>query len=116
MKESLYGNILVNKPQIALDTSAFIPALLSKRGAAYRLLMLADSGLFEVNLSVSLVIEYEAVAKRMLDQNQDNDDLHPCTQPGSFRRSQSAGRSLTKSKEVFMLIHIKNRDKPVKNA
>jgi len=32
--------------------------------------MLADSGLFEVNLSVPLFAEYEAVARRMLDQTQ----------------------------------------------
>ena len=32
--------------------------------------MLADSGLFEVNLSVPLVAEYEAMARRMLDQTQ----------------------------------------------
>jgi predicted nucleic acid-binding protein len=32
--------------------------------------MLADSGLFEVNLSVPLIVEYEAVAKRMVDQTQ----------------------------------------------
>lgn len=32
--------------------------------------MLADNGLFEMNLSVSLIVEYEAVAKRMLDQTQ----------------------------------------------
>ena len=30
--------------------------------------MLIDSGLFEVNLSVPLIIEYEAVSKRMLNQ------------------------------------------------
>lgn len=60
----------MNKPQIVIDTSAFISALLSQRGAAYRLLMLANSGLFEVNLSVPLVVEYEAVAKRMLNQTQ----------------------------------------------
>jgi len=60
----------VNKPQIVIDTSAFISALLSQRGAAYRLLMLAGNGLFEVNLSVPLAAEYESVAKRMLDQTQ----------------------------------------------
>lgn len=58
----------MNTPQIVIDTSAFISALLSQRGAAYRLLMLIDSGLFEVNLSVPLIIEYEAVSKRMLNQ------------------------------------------------
>lgn len=58
----------MNKPQIVIDTSAFISAFLSQRGAAYRLLMLADSGLCEVNISVPLVVEYEVVAERMLDQ------------------------------------------------
>ena len=56
--------------QIVLDTSAFISALLSQRGAAYRLLMLSDSDLFELNLSVPLVAEYEDVAKRLLGQTQ----------------------------------------------
>jgi predicted nucleic acid-binding protein len=32
--------------------------------------MLVNSGLFEINLSISLVAEYEAVAKRMLAQTQ----------------------------------------------
>ncbi|MDE0553464.1 MAG: putative toxin-antitoxin system toxin component, PIN family [Candidatus Poribacteria bacterium] len=58
----------MNTPQIVIDTNAFISALLSQRGAAYRLLMLIDSGLFEVNLSVPLIIEYEAVSKRILNQ------------------------------------------------
>lgn len=58
----------MHKPQIVVDTSVFISALLSQRGTAYRLLKLVGSGLFEVNLSISLFAEYEAVAKRMLDQ------------------------------------------------
>lgn len=57
------------KPQIVIDTSAFISALLSQQGAAYRLLMLADQGLFEINLSVPLVAEYEAVGQRLLDRS-----------------------------------------------
>ena len=60
----------VNKVQIILDTSAFISALLSQRGAAYHLLMLADSDAFDLNLSVALVAEYEDVAKRLLHQTQ----------------------------------------------
>ena len=58
----------MNKSQIVIDTSVFISALLSQRGAAYRLLMLLDSGLFKANVSVPLVVEYEAVAKRKLPQ------------------------------------------------
>jgi len=57
------------KLQIVIDTSAFISALLSQQGAAYRLLMLADQGLFEINLSVPLVAEYEAVGQRMLHKS-----------------------------------------------
>jgi len=58
----------LNAPQIVVDTSVFISALLSQQGASYRLLTLIGRGLFDVNLSISLFAEYEAVAKRMLDQ------------------------------------------------
>jgi len=57
-------------PQIVIDTSVFISALLSKKGAAYKLFLLLDSGLFRVNLSVPLVFEYESTAKRILDKTQ----------------------------------------------
>ena len=60
----------MNTLQIVVDTNVFVSALLSQRGASYRLLMLVNSGLFEINLSISLVAEYEAVAKRMLAQTQ----------------------------------------------
>jgi predicted nucleic acid-binding protein len=32
--------------------------------------MLSDSGLFQASISVPLILEYEAVAKRLLDQTQ----------------------------------------------
>ena len=55
-------------PQIVVDTNAFVTALLSQKGASYRLLLLADSGLFSMNLSVPLVVEYEDAARRVLSQ------------------------------------------------
>ena len=55
-------------PQIVIDTNVLVSALLSQKGASYLLLMLADSGLFETNLSVPLVVEYEDVANRILPQ------------------------------------------------
>lgn len=58
----------MKKPQIVLDTNVFVSALLSQRGASYLLLMMADSGSFETNLSVPLVVEYEDAAKRILPQ------------------------------------------------
>ncbi len=60
----------MNPLQIVVDTNVFVSALLSQRGASYRLVKLVNSGLFEINLSISLVAEYEAVAKRMLAQTQ----------------------------------------------
>ncbi len=46
----------------------FIAALRSQRGAAYRLLLLLGDPKFDINISVPLVLEYEAVANRFLDE------------------------------------------------
>lgn len=50
-----------------LDTNVFIAALKSQYGASHRLLMLTGLGRFTMVLSVPLVLEYEAVASRMLE-------------------------------------------------
>jgi predicted nucleic acid-binding protein len=44
----------------------FIAALYSRNGYAFTLLSQIDGGAFTVNLSVPLILEYEAVTKRML--------------------------------------------------
>ena len=49
---------------IIIDTCVFISALRSNRGASFKILSLIDSDKFEFYLSVALVLEYEAVAKR----------------------------------------------------
>ena len=49
---------------MVLDTNVLVSALRSNKGASHRLLRLVDSGKFEVNLSVPLVFEYEAAAKK----------------------------------------------------
>lgn len=49
---------------IVLDTSVLIAGLRSPRGASFELLRRLGSGAFELNVSVPLVLEYEAVAKR----------------------------------------------------
>ena len=51
-------------PRVVLDTNVLVAALRSNRGASFRLLSEVDSGLFEVCLSVPLVLEYEAVLFR----------------------------------------------------
>ena len=64
---------------IVIDTCVFISALRSRNGASFKLLSLIDESKFEFNLSVSLVLEYEAVAKRMSRSigltHQDIDDV-----------------------------------------
>ena len=50
---------------IVKDTCVLISALRSRNGASFRLLSLIDSKKFTFFLSVPLVLEYEAVAKRM---------------------------------------------------
>jgi putative PIN family toxin of toxin-antitoxin system len=52
--------------RIVIDTNVFVSALLSRQGASFRLLSLIDSGKFELCLSVPVVLEYEAVAKRQV--------------------------------------------------
>jgi putative PIN family toxin of toxin-antitoxin system len=49
---------------LVLDTSILIAALRSRRGASARLLSLVGTGLFEIHLSVPLVLEYEEVLTR----------------------------------------------------
>ena len=56
----------MSAPQIVIDTNVLVAALRSRRGAAFKLLMLIDSGKFEVNVSVPLVLEYEDAAKRLI--------------------------------------------------
>jgi len=50
-----------------IDTNVFVAALWSKRGASHKLLLLVGSGKFELHLSVPLVLEYEEVARRILE-------------------------------------------------
>jgi putative PIN family toxin of toxin-antitoxin system len=52
-------------PRVVVDTSVFISALRSRRGASHRLLTLVGGSRFEIALSVPLVVEYEDAAKRM---------------------------------------------------
>lgn len=57
-------DFVVQRPKIVIDTNVFLTALRSQKGASYRLLSIASEGYFDLALSVPLVLEYEAVAKR----------------------------------------------------
>lgn len=55
-------------PQIVIDTNVLVSALRSRLGAAHRLLLLIDSGRFEFCLCVPLLLEYEDVCKRLVEE------------------------------------------------
>ncbi len=55
-------------PRIVLDTNVLVSALRSRRGASFKLLSLIGRELFDIVISVPLVVEYEAVAKRQSRQ------------------------------------------------
>src|SRR3970282_738668 len=69
----------MKKRQIVADTNVFITALRSQFGASYKLLSLIDKDVYQLNLSVPLVLEYEEVAKRMIGEisltEQEIDDI-----------------------------------------
>jgi putative PIN family toxin of toxin-antitoxin system len=56
----------VTIPQVVIDTNVLVTGLRSRRGSAFRLLSLVDTGKFDIHLSVPLVFEYEAVLLREL--------------------------------------------------
>ena len=53
-------------PQIVIDTNILVAGLRYQDGYALRLLELVGTGRFEINLSVPLVLEYEAIINREL--------------------------------------------------
>jgi putative PIN family toxin of toxin-antitoxin system len=64
---------------VVIDTNVLVVALRSERGASYKLLTLVESEKFSIHFSVPLVLEYEDVAKRLLEDipltEQDIDDI-----------------------------------------
>lgn len=55
-------------PRIVVDTCVVIAALRSRRGPSQRFLRLIGTGVFETALSVPLLLEYEEVSKRLIDE------------------------------------------------
>lgn len=51
-----------------LDTNVLVSALRSRRGASFKVLSLVGEGLFDLVVSVPLVVEYEAATKRQSRQ------------------------------------------------
>jgi putative PIN family toxin of toxin-antitoxin system len=50
--------------QVVLDTSVLVAALRSRNGGSWRLLQILGNGQWRPNLTVAILLEYEAVLKR----------------------------------------------------
>jgi putative PIN family toxin of toxin-antitoxin system len=66
----------MNIPEIVIDSNVLVAALRSKRGASHHLIWLIGSDRLEINISVPLVLEYEAAATRIVgDIPLDQEDI-----------------------------------------
>lgn len=55
----------INKPyQIVIDTNVLVAGLRSNRGASYKLLTILNDARWQVNISTTLIFEYEEILKR----------------------------------------------------
>lgn len=65
--------------QIILDTNVLLAGLRSSRGASYKLLSILNDTRWRLNISTTLIFEYEEILKRQKDQltlnNQDIDNI-----------------------------------------
>ena len=65
--DSIAHNTRVPAPRVVLDTNVLVAASRSRKGASARVLSLVGTGLFEVCISVPLVLEYESAILRDLE-------------------------------------------------
>jgi putative PIN family toxin of toxin-antitoxin system len=71
---------MIEKPyQIVIDTNVILAGLKSNQGASYKLLTILNDQRFEINISTTLIFEYEEILKRQQEQiglnNQDIEDI-----------------------------------------
>ena len=62
----VYATIMA--PEVVVDTNVLVAALRSRRGASHKLLQSVGTDKFHIHVSVPLVLEYESVAKRLVDE------------------------------------------------
>jgi putative PIN family toxin of toxin-antitoxin system len=54
----------MKKQNIVIDTNVLLSALYSNKGASYKLVSIIDSDKFVVNISTTLIYEYEEILKQ----------------------------------------------------
>ena len=55
---------MISPYQIVIDTNVILAGLRSNKGASYKLLSLLNDQRFQINISATLIFEYEAILKR----------------------------------------------------
>ncbi len=69
----------MSSPQVVIETNVIIVGLRSRQGSAFQLLQLIGNDLFEINISVPVILEYQDVLLRQLPHlqltNTDIEDL-----------------------------------------
>jgi len=81
--------------RIIIDTNVFIAALRSRRGASHHLFLLIGSGKFETFISTALILEYQDVALRMLDET--------ALQPNDLEAILDYICAVSQTKDIFYL-------------
>ena len=70
---------MINSYQIVIDTNVILAGLRSKNGASYKLLSRLNDKRFQINISATLIFEYEEILKREKQQigltNEEIDDI-----------------------------------------
>ncbi len=70
---------MINSYQIVIDTNVILAGLRSKNGASYKLLSILNDKRFQINISATLIFEYEEILKREKAQigltNEEIDDI-----------------------------------------
>ena len=61
--DTVYNTNMNNKTNIVIDTNVLLSAIYSNKGASYKLLSMIDSEKFIVNISTTLIYEYEEILK-----------------------------------------------------
>ncbi len=54
--------------QIVMDTNVLVSGVRSKKGASYQLISNLNDSSWQLNISVALILEYEEVLTRMMDE------------------------------------------------
>lgn len=85
----------MSRLEVVLDTNVLVAGLRSRRGAAARLLSLVGTDRFGINLSVPVVLEYEAVLLRP--------ELHIPISPGAIGDVLDYHCSVARHHEIFFL-------------